>query len=242
MPVLLSRLLAFAVSCAVADAAALVPVPGLKLSLPLAGLEPNGGQAKAEILFHSRGGSSLAVTAQSVLYSPLGVRLSFLASNPNPAVRFSDTLPGVVNSFTGADAQKWLTGISRYSTARLADVYPGIDAQYVMGRDGQLTLRLLSRAGVDLKTVVFEIPKAVAMGLNPDGSLGVRVGPSKEDPRLVYTPPVAFQEAASGRVSRSVGYAVQSATRFGLEIEALDRTLPLQIEIKLETMVAFALL
>jgi hypothetical protein len=44
----------------------------------------NQGQAKAGILFLCTGAtSSLAVTAESVLYSPLGVALNLVASNPN---------------------------------------------------------------------------------------------------------------------------------------------------------------
>ena len=74
MPALRMSLLALTLSCAVAGAAA---------------LEPNRGQAKAEILFLSRGLPSLAVTAQSVWYSPLAIRMSFVASHPNPAVGFS---------------------------------------------------------------------------------------------------------------------------------------------------------
>jgi len=233
MAALVSSLLAFALSCAVAGAAALVPVPSLKPYLPVAGLEPNRGQAEAEILFLSRGIPSLAVTAQSVLYSPLGVRLSLLASNPNPAVRFADPLPGLVNSFTGADAQKWVTGIPRYATAHLAEVYPGIDGQYAIGADGQSTLKLLFRPGIDPKPVAFEIAQALSIVRNSDGSVLARLGISRYDPTLIYVAPLAFQETASGRVSRSVRFEVQSTTRFGFLVEGRDSTLPLQIEMRL---------
>jgi hypothetical protein len=136
-------------SCAVASAAALVPVPSPG-NLPAVGyLEPNGGQAKPEILFLRRGTSSLAVTAQSVLYSPLGVRLNLVASNSNPTVRFTDPLPGVVNVFTGPDPRKWVTGITRYTKANLTGVYPGVDVQYEADTDGQVTIRLLLAAGTD---------------------------------------------------------------------------------------------
>lgn len=70
-----STLLAFVIPCATANGAALVPVPTLQPNLPVAGLEHNRGQAKAGILFLSPGNGSIAVTAQSVLYSPLGVNL-----------------------------------------------------------------------------------------------------------------------------------------------------------------------
>jgi hypothetical protein len=92
----------------------------------------NQGQAKAGILFLSPG-ISMAVTAHSVLYSRSGATLSLVASNLNPTVSFSDPLPGLVNSYTGADPQEWIARIPRYGTANLATVYPGINAQYTIG-------------------------------------------------------------------------------------------------------------
>lgn len=234
MAVLRSNVLALAWSCAAASAAALAPVPTMKLPLAVAALEPNGGQAAPRILFLSRGASSIGVSAQAVLYSPLGVSFALVAGNSNPAVKFADPLPGTANWFTGSDPRKWVTGLARYSTANLADVYPGIDVQYLMGTDGQLTLRLLGRAGADWTPAVFEIAKAVSMTVT-NGILSAKLGASRFDPQLVYPAPAAFQESAAGRMSRNVSYAVQSATRFGLQIQGLDSTLPLQVEIKLDS-------
>jgi uncharacterized protein (TIGR03437 family) len=218
----------------VASAAALVPIAGPKLSsLSVAGLEANRGQGRPEILFLSRGlNSSVAVTAQSILLSLHGARLDLLASNPNPTVRFTDPLPGVVNSFTGADARKWVTGIPRFATAQLSGVYPGIDVQYTMAADGQLTLALLCSPGTDPKLAVFEIGKAVSITRGTLGELFVRLGPSKIDPVLYYATPLAFQETASGRAARNVSFEVQSATRFGFQVEGYDSSLPLRIEMK----------
>jgi uncharacterized protein (TIGR03437 family) len=243
MPSFFSTLLVLALSCALADAAALVPVPTVQLSLPVAGLEPNRGQAKAGILFLSAGGTSLAVTAQSVLYSPLGAVLSLVASNPNPTVSFADPLPGLVNSYTGANPQKWVTGIPRYATANLAAVYPGIDAQYTVAANGVLTLNLLLRAGIDPKTVTFQIAQATLITANSGGSLLVIVGPYNTlyyapYASLSYAAPLAFQATASGQVSRSVSFAVQSTTQFGLAVQGLDATLPLQIFMQLDGVVS----
>jgi len=226
-----STLLAVALSCALADAAALVAVPTLHPSLPVVGLEPNQGQTKAGILFLSPGGTSLAVTAQSVLYSPLGATLNLVASNPNPAVSFSDPLPGLVNSYTGADRNKWVTGIQRYATATLKAVYPGIDAQYTPGTDGALTLHLLCQPGVDPNTIAFQIPQAVAAAESSDGSLVFFFGPRQLGPSLIYAAPLASQATASGPVSLNVSFAIQSTTMFGLAVQGLDATLPLQIAI-----------
>src|SRR5271170_1557177 len=159
---LLSGFTNLALSFALADAAALVPAPAPPQPyLPVAGLEANQGQATTGILFlcpESTG--SIAVTPQSVSYSPLGATLSLVASNPNPPVSFSDPLPGIVNSYAGADPQKWVTGITRYASATLGSVYAGTNFQYTVAANGALTLNMLLAAGIDPKEITFQIAQA----------------------------------------------------------------------------------
>jgi len=244
MRLLFSTLLAFALSCAVAVGAALVPVPTLQPSLPAAGLEQNLGQADTGILFLCPGNPSIAVTAQSVLYSPPGATLSLAASNPNPTVSYSDPLPGLANSYTGAASEKWITGIPRYGAISLAAVYPGVNALYTIATNGALTLNLLLNAGVNPNIVTFAITQASSITLNPDGSLLVKIGstpsPEAPPPSLTYPVPIASQGAAS----RSVSFVVQSTTQFGFAVQGLDSTQPLQISIQLngaspEAVIAF---
>ena len=201
-----TSLVVFALSCSIASGAALVPVPPLAYPQLAAGLEPNRGQAGPDGLFVTRGTPSFVVSAQSVLYSPLGVQLTLLGSNANPAVRFSDQIQGVVHSFTGSDPKKWLTGIPRFATAHLAEAYPGIEVVYTTAADGQLTLSLICRPGADPTTISFEIAKAVQMEIESTGSLVAWLGGSvRVDPYLVYPAAVAFQETASGaHLSRSL--------------------------------------
>ena len=225
-------LVVFAFSCGVASAAALAPLPGPNFSVPVAGFEANQGQAKPEILFLSRG-HGIAVTAQSILFDPLGARQSFVAGNSDAMVQFIDPLPGVANSFTGPDAQKWVTGIPRFASAYLTGVYPGVDAQYVVEEDGRLTLRLLFQPGVAPDVVVFEIADAVSMDVLSDGYLRAKLGRAAPDPALFFPPPEAFQNSGSEPVSRSVSFVAQSTTRFGFRVDGLDGAVPLQIEMKL---------
>ena len=234
---LLSALPAFVLSCSIASAAALVPVPTFQPTLPVPGLEQNRGQATAGILFLCPCSPSTAVTAQSVLYSPMGIALSLVASNPNPTVSFTDPLPGLANSCTGTAPQGWITGIPRYGTAKLAAVYPGIDAQYTVGANGVLTLNLLLAAGVAPQTVAFQIAQATSMAVNSDGSLLVTYGPPSYLPEipsaaLTFAAPLAVQ-TSTGQASRGVSFVVQSATRFGLAVQGLDITQPLQISLPL---------
>ena len=218
----LTNLSVLAWFCAAAWPAALVPVPPPpQPTLPPAGLEANQGQAKAGILFLARGSSaSLAVTAQSVVYSPLGGALTFVASNPNPTVSFSDPLPGLVNSYTGADSHKWVTGIPRYATATLGSVYPGISAQYTISSDGSLTLNLELAPGVDPQAITFQVPQALSITVNPDGSLTATFIDSRLGPRLVYPAPAASQPF----ISRPATFVLRSANTFGVEVLDLGST------------------
>jgi uncharacterized protein (TIGR03437 family) len=231
-------LLAVALACASADAAVLAPVPTPpQPSLPVVGLEANQGQAAAGILFLSPGNPSIAVSAQSIFYSPLGISLSLVASNPNPTVSFSDPLPGLVNSYTGSNPQKWVTGIPRYGTATLTAVYPGIDAHYTIGTNGILTLNLMLAAGVNPNAVVFQIAQASQIVLSSAGTLVASIGlpptPLVQPPTQAYAVPFAFQSAASGPVSRTVSFDVQSTTTFGFTVQGLETTLPLEISMQL---------
>ena len=62
---------------------------------------------------------SIGVTAQSILFSPLGATLNLVASNSNPAASFSDRLAGLANSYTGRNTAKSVTDIPRYAAATL---------------------------------------------------------------------------------------------------------------------------
>jgi uncharacterized protein (TIGR03437 family) len=226
-----------ALSCLVANAAALVPVPTPPLpSLPDVGLEANKGQAKPGILFLSRGNGdtgSVAVTAQAVLYSPLGATLGLVSSNPNPTVSFSNPLPGLVNSYTGADSHNWITGIPRYSTADLASIYPGINARYTISADGILTLTLMLAAGIDTKPIQFQIPEAASITIGADGSLVALIGSTATmAPRLGYLLPMAFQPSGSGQVTRTASFVVLSPTTFAVAVQGVDPSLPLQISMQ----------
>jgi uncharacterized protein (TIGR03437 family) len=196
-------------------------------------LEANKGQASSGILFLSPGSdSSIAVSAQSVFYSPLGATLTLVASNPNPMLSFSDTLPGLVNSYTGADPAKWVTGIPRYATASLAAIYPGIDAQYTVDAGGVLILHLILAPGANLNVVRFSIPQAVSISTSPNGSLTAKFGTSNPAPTLSLAA-AATQAGPSGQRSLTASFTAQSGTSFGLSVQGVDSTLPLQIAIPL---------
>jgi hypothetical protein len=134
-----------------------------------------------------------------------------------------------------ADPNKWVAGITRYGSANLAAVFPGINAQYTIDANGVLTLNLLLAAGVDPKAVQFQIPGAFAITVAGGGSLTAQIGaynPIAFVPTLVYRAPVAVQSSGPGQVSRGVNFAVQSANTFGLVVQGLNPAQPLQISIQ----------
>jgi hypothetical protein len=231
----LISILAFSIAMASlpADASALRRVSDAKASLPLGGLEPNQGQATPGVLFLNRGYYSLAVKGSSILFSPQDVELSLIGGRINPGVEFSNRLPGVVNSLTGPDSKSWATGIPRYATGRVSEILPGVNAEYTADADGALRLRLLCAAGVSPKEVVFEVRRAAGVERTPAGTLQVRLGPSRMDPFLLFPAPTAFQSSGVATTSRAVRYAVQSSMRFGFDVQGVDISLPLSIEIRL---------
>jgi uncharacterized protein (TIGR03437 family) len=223
-------LLASALVSSHASSAALVPVPDPRIPLPPAGWEPNRGQAKPEVLFLTRCYPGVAIGAQFIQFAPLGVRQNFVGSNPNSTVRFIDPLPGVVNSLTGADSRNWITGIPRFGGAELTGVYPGVDVRYLTGPDGLVTLKLIVSPGVDSASIALEVPAALNVERSSvDGSLVVRLGPSRVDPLLYYPKPAGLQAGAA----RKVDFQVRSRTQFGFVVEDADKGLPLEIEIAL---------
>jgi uncharacterized protein (TIGR03437 family) len=229
----MTRSLSLIAVATLANAAALVPISSPNISLPVAGLEANQGQAKPGILFLARGSFSSAVTAQSILLSPTGAQQNFVASNPNPTLRLSDPLPGVANTFTGSDPSKWVTGIHRYATAVLAGIYPGVDAEYFMSANGQLTLRLILQPGTDPGTITLEIPTAFHINPGPGGGLIVSLGQSLHyGPTILYPSPVATQQSASGPVNITASFKILSTTRFGLQVSGQSGNGALQIDIQ----------
>jgi hypothetical protein len=173
------------------------------------------------------------VTAQSVLYSPLGAALSLVASNSNPKANFSDPLPGLANSYTGANSQQWVTGIARYGTATLASVYPGVNVQYTVDGSGTLTLNLLVSPGVDPGSVHFQIPPATSITVDSGGSLVAVFGANGfgPAPQLAYAAPAAIQSSASGNISRTASFNLLSPSMFNVAVQGISPALSTQVSI-----------
>jgi uncharacterized protein (TIGR03437 family) len=181
------------------------------------------------VLFLARGNSSLAVSAQTVSFYPVGVTLSLAGGNPAPSLSFSDPFPAVVNSYSGFDPTKWLSAIPEYHSATLASVYQGVDVRYLWADDGSVTLQLTLQPGIPSSIVAFDV-NAASLTISPLGSLIARTTQSLHSPSLVLPPPVATQLADA----RTASYVVLSPTRFGVAVPSVDESTPLQINITLQ--------
>lgn len=229
---ILSRrdLVVLLLTCGVANSATLIPADEPLIAQQVAELEVNQGQAAQEILAVYRY-SSIGVARQSILFSPLGVRQEFVASNPDPMVRFIDSLPGVVNDFTGPEPAAWVTGIPRFRAVELIGIYPGIDARYEVETDGTLKLKFLVQAGADPQSVIFEIAEAVSIShLRGVDQLVIAFTHARDAPSLRYARPKVFQQTADGPVDRAAEWEAQSNTRFGLTVAEYDATSALHVE------------
>jgi uncharacterized protein (TIGR03437 family) len=196
-------------------------VPGPSTVPAVAGIERNRGQARPEALFLARGAGTLAVGGNTIFIGPYGVTQEFAGGTSTPQVSFLDALPGAVNYYSGADASKWMTGMTRYGRARLAAVRPGVDLEYRVGADGGLRMRLWFAAGADPAAAAFELAQAHAMEFTPAGLLVARLGPDiRLSPRLIYEPPSAAQ---GGRELRAA-YAPRGEKRFGFDAAGWDPT------------------
>jgi uncharacterized protein (TIGR03437 family) len=211
-------------------AAAIVAVPGVPPTRVAYGLEPNRGQAAANILFLSRGQSNLAVTRDGILISPYGAKQQFENSLPGGAVEFSGALPGVANYYTGSSPATWVTNVPRYASARINGLYPGVDAEYRLEADGRFRLRLYLAAGVDPASVGFLVEKS-ALARPISGTLTLYFGTDfRLSPRIIYPPPVAIQASAGGAIPRAARFEVRSTQRFAIAVDDRDPALPMTIE------------
>jgi len=99
-----------------------------------------------------------------------------------------------------------------------------------------LTLNLILGAGIDPKRPQFQIPEAASISVGTDGSLVALIrSTDRMAPILRYPAPVAVQGTGSAQVTRSASFTVLSPTTFGLVVQAVDPTMPLQISMQLNS-------
>jgi len=225
-------LLSLFLASATLQSAALVSLPPIPPRLAARGFEPNRGQVAANVLFLGRGASSFSVMRDGILLSPYAAKLEFEGSLTGGPVEYAGRLPGVANYFTGSSPATWVTGVPRYRSARVHGIFAGVDAEYMMGEDGRLRLRLHMAAGVDPAGVGFLVEKSGLARQNLDSSLTLYFGTDfRLSPRIHYPEPVVVQMSAAGPVTREARFEVRATQRFAILVDGRDPALPLTIEL-----------
>lgn len=200
-------------------AADLIPFASLPSAALLSGLEPNRGQANADVLFLARHPHSFAFTANSIVYSAVSgdpLRLSLHLSNPAPTLRLTDPLPGRIHTFTGVAA---VTNISRYAAAELLDVYPGIHLRYVVAPAGEIRTEFTMAPGVSPSSIVFWV-SAIDISAVAGNRLVIRTTTTRGP-----TVDLVGLTASSGTaVFRRVSF-----NQFGFTVTGADPTRPLTL-------------
>lgn len=195
--------------------------------LPL-GFEENRGQTDARVKFLARGdGYGVFLTDGGMKLALRGGALAFSlpGSNPRPAARGIDRLPGRSNYFRGNDPSRWVTGVAQYARVKVESIYPGIDLVYY-GNQRQLEYDFIVRPGADPRRIELAFEGAGSLRLSAEGDLVIGT-PGGE---LVQRKPFVYQEVDGERRQVAGRHRIVGGNRIAFEIGAYDRGRPLVID------------
>lgn len=179
---------------------------------------PNGTAAFA------RGEVAIAVRQGEAGHT--AVKLQFDGANPDHTLAAGETLPGVLNSYRGADAANWQENVPLYGRLVYSQLYPGIDLVYD-GRSGNLKGTYTVSPGADPSLIAWHYQGADTTQVDPQsGELHVQVG----DTWLVERAPVAWQIVHGRQQPISVQYAQRENGRIGFQPGTYNPSLPLIID------------
>ncbi len=203
--------------------------------------EANEGQTDSRVRYLSRGsGFRLFLTdGEAVMGLDSGtgrsareavVRMRAVRRMPPGSLVAEHNLPGRVNHFHGRDPQKWQRNVPTFNRVRDVQVYPGIDLVY-HGRNGGLEYDFEVSPKADPSRIALSFldrggSEQLPIGLAGDGSLLVHT-PLGD---LRHNPPIAYQEAGSGRTQVAVSFDIRADGEVGFQLGEYDRARPLVID------------
>ncbi|HEV2863822.1 MAG TPA: SBBP repeat-containing protein [Pyrinomonadaceae bacterium] len=197
--------------------------------LPLR-FEANRGQARADVLFTSRGaGYSLMLTrGGAVLNLSRGestLRFGLVGANRSPKVVGLNVLPSKSNYLIGADRRAWRTGVENYGRVKYEAVYKGVDLVYY-GNEGRLEYDFLVAPGADPSRVRLSFEGAREARIDEGGDLVL----SADGGEVRLQKPFAYQESDGRRAEVAARYVKDARGAVGFELGEYDRTRPLVID------------
>ena len=187
--------------------------------------QPNRGQAPAgEFVAHSRG-YSVALSGAKLELQAGKNRVAATLTGTRQGVKGEgeNRLPGTTGYWLGRDTSRWINGVPMFARVRYRNVYPGIDAVYYFGKEGQLEYDFEVAPGADPRQIGVRYSGA-KVALTADGELAAEAGGAFRQHR-----PVVYQEVNGAHRPVEARYAMRGGIA-RIVLGAYDRERPLVID------------
>ncbi len=155
----------------------------------------------------------------------LALRWTFENAAGSAPARGEDRQAGFFNFYLGSDPSAWTSGVPSYARTVQPGVAPGVDAVW-QHRDGRLAYDLHVAPGASAASVVTRIDGANALRVAPDGRLLI----DTELGQVSLTAPRSWEVTDGGPRPVASRFAVVDAQRFAVEVDRVDRGLPLVVD------------
>ena len=215
--------------CLAAPDAPLARAKAAITNLPLR-FEKNDGQFDPAARYAARSGPwSLLLTQRGPRIQTPGARsidLTFLRSNPTPAIEALDPMQARTDYFLGR-RENWHTRVANFGSIRYREVYPGVDVIYY-GRQNRLEYDFVLQPGADPSAIRLRFNGARRVRLTEDGDVALDTAGG----RILQKLPVIYQQDTDSSSRREVRgrYVLLARNVVGLKLDAYDRTRALTID------------
>jgi hypothetical protein len=194
---------------------------------------PNVGQYDARVRYSSQGAHHAIFatdTGMTLVFEPAGerglaLRLSFVDAAAGSHVEPSAPDRAHLNYFMGQDRRGWRTNLPTYHDVLYRDVWPGVDASFIVGAD-RLKYEFHVKPGADPSRIKLRYEGAAGLRVGEHGELRIRTATGT----LTDDAPRAFQRIAARTAPVAASYAVSRDGEYGITLGAYDRTQPLVID------------
>lgn len=218
--------------------AGLVPQPSFAKAPPqvatprAVAFERNDGQTDPRARFVARAtGYRVFVTPDALaigLATPSGqhaVRLAFSGASPSATVVGEQPLASRVNYLRGSDPKSHVTNVPTFATARIAGLYPGIDA-VVYGRDGEIEYDIVVAPGADASVFRLQVSGVGTLAIDELGDLVVSTAAGV----LRQKCPVAYEASNGTRATVPARFRIVGPDTVAIDVSRRDPSASLVID------------
>jgi hypothetical protein len=154
-----------------------------------------------------------------------GIRMKFVAANPNPNVTVLGNLTSKSNYFIGDDPKNWHTNVCNYTRIHYEEVYTGIDLVFY-GNQGKLEYDFIVKPGADPNIIELAFFGQETLAIEETGNLKL----ATEDKRLIFKAPQLYQEIKNKRLPIPGSFELTENQTIGFQVNNYDNTYPLVID------------